>query len=209
MKLRSAWTPVLIVLAAAACSSNSRPASAPERAQQAEADNERAQDEQRKAHLQVERAREQVADAERAQREADEKAQFEARQAVEAERDEQGRASPPYGVTAPQRGTAAAEEGAEGVVFETKSSDLSSDDKAKLDSLAASLRAHRGRKVVVDGYPDEADWTDAKLARHRADAVAHYLERRGVPSDRIVTRTPDVDAYRRRPVHHGVTIAVQ
>ena len=206
MKLSPAWTPVLIVLTVAACSSNSRPASAPERAQQAEADKERAQDEQRKAHVQVERAREEVADAERAQRDADEKAQFEARQAVEAEHEEQGPTSPPYGVTAPQRGTAADEEG---VVFETKSSDLSSDDKAKLDTLAASLRAHPRRKVLVDGYPDEADWADAKLARHRAETVAHYLEKRGVTSDRIVMRTPDVDAYRRRPVHHGVTIAIQ
>src|ERR1019366_9658984 len=104
-----------------------------------------------------------------------------------------------------------------GVSFAAKSADLSGDDRARLDDLAGSLRAHPAQQIVIKGYADDtgSDSTDAQLSQQRADAVAHYLEKKGVSGDRIVTKVgtwssaSTDDVTRRRALHHRVEIIVK
>jgi len=85
----------------------------------------------------------------------------------------------------------------------------------RLDDVVVSLRAHPSQKVILEGYSDETgvDVADRHLSRHRAEAVARYLEDRGISSDRIVTRVGTWDttevANRRRHLHRRVEIIIQ
>jgi outer membrane protein OmpA-like peptidoglycan-associated protein len=216
MKLSQSIAPALAAILVTACASHTT--SAPDRAEQAEADKQHAQDDARQARIDAEKARLEAQDAARAQREADEKAQYAAQAAAQAERDAQVART---GVAEPQPladGRAVVSYGAfggPGVAFEVGSYDLSADERARLDDVAATLRAHPSRKVIIDGYSDETgtDSTDARISQRRADAVAHYLENRGVASDRIVTRVGRWDttevSNRRRHGHRRVEIVVQ
>jgi outer membrane protein OmpA-like peptidoglycan-associated protein len=213
MKLSHAIAPSLAAILVTACASHSTHASAPDRAEQAEADKQRAEEDARQARTDAEKARLDAQDAERAQHEADAKAQYAAETAAQAERDARaeraGIAEPQPGggrvLVAPRRG----------VAFVVGSYDLSADEKGRLDDVAATLRAHPSQKVVIEGYSDEtgADSMDARLSSRRADAVAHYLEDKGVSSDRIVTRVGKWDASeeanRRRHAHRRVEIIIQ
>jgi len=215
MKLSHTIAPALAAILVTACATH---ASAPERAEQAQEDKQRADDQARQARIDAENARASAADASRAQHEADVKAQYAAQEAAQAERD--ARPVPgPAGVAEPQGdgrvvGVPAPDSG---VSFATKSADLSGDDRARLDDLAANLRTHPAQRVVIKGYADDtgADSTDAQLSQQRADAVAHYLEKRGVTGDRIVTKvgtwssTSTDDVTRRRALHHRVEIIVK
>ena len=126
-----------------------------------------------------------------------------------------GRSVP--GITEPQPvdGRVLVAPRARGVAFVVGSYDLSADEKGRLDDVAATLRAHPSQKVVIEGYSDETgtDSMDARLSSRRADAVAHYLEDKGVSSDRIVTRVgkwdASEDANRRRHAHRRVEIIIQ
>ena len=216
MKLSHTIAPALAALFLAACASHETHASAPERAQQAEEDKQHADDSARQARIDAENARINAQDAARAQHEADVKAQYAAQEAAQAERDAQQ--PPAYGVAEPQAVDGHEFAGPDsGVWFATRTADLTGDDKARLDDLAASLRAHPSRTVVIKGWADDSgvSSTDAQLSQRRADAVARYLENRGVSSDRIVTKvgtwngTTTDDAGRRRALHHRLEIFVK
>jgi outer membrane protein OmpA-like peptidoglycan-associated protein len=210
--------PALAVLVAAgvpACASHETHASAPERVQQAEADKRHADDDAVQARIDAENARANAQDAARAQREADVKAQYAAQAAAQAERDAQQ--TPPYGVTEAQPVDGRYISTDSSVWFATNSADLTSDDRAHLDGVVGMLRDHPSRTVVIKGWADDsgASSTDTHLSQHRADAVAHYLENRGVAVDRIATRvgiwngeTTD-DRGVRRALHHRVEIFVR
>ncbi len=214
MNLSHTIAPALAAILVTACASNSMHASAPERAHQAEKDNQHAQDDARQARLDAEGARLNAQDAARAQHEADEKAQYAAQIAAQAERDARTERA---GVSErqPVDRRMAARPHRPAVAFAVGSSDLTEDERARLDEEAATLRVHPSQQVVIDGYSDEtgADSTDSRLSHLRAEAVAHYLEKRGVSSERIVTRVGKWDttdeADRRRHAHHRVEIIVQ
>jgi len=214
MKLSHVIAPSFAAILVTACATHSTHASAPDRAEQAEADKQRAEEDAREARVDAEKARFDAQDATRAQREADAKAQYAAQTAAQAERDARAERA---GITEPQPvdGRVLVAPRGRGVAFVAGSYDLSDDEKGRLDDVAATLRAHPSQKVVIEGYSDEtgADSMDARLSSRRADAVAHYLEDRGVSSDRIVTRVGKWDASeeanRRRHAHRRVEIIIQ
>jgi outer membrane protein OmpA-like peptidoglycan-associated protein len=209
MKPTHVIAPVLAALLATACATNSQQASA-DRAAQAEADRDHARDEARKAELNTEKARADAQDAARAQYEANERAHFAAIAAAQAERD--ARAERGGGVTEPQP----IDNGAyPGVAFGVGSADLTEYDRARLDETADLLRAYPSRKIIVEGYADNVT-TDGQLSQRRADCVAHYLEKKGISGDRIMTRVGTRNAVRysptgdpnRRGLFRGVDIVV-
>jgi outer membrane protein OmpA-like peptidoglycan-associated protein len=216
MKLSHTIAPALAAILVTACATH---ASAPERAEQAQEDKQRADDQARQARIDAENARASAADAARAQHEADVKAQYAAQEAAQAERDAHQPAPGPAGVAEPQGDgrVVAVPAPDSGVSFAAKSADLSGDDRARLDDLAGSLRAHPAQQIVIKGYADDtgSDSTDAQLSQQRADAVAHYLEKKGVSGDRIVTKVgtwssaSTDDVTRRRALHHRVEIIVK
>jgi outer membrane protein OmpA-like peptidoglycan-associated protein len=191
MKVSHVIAPVLAALLATACASTSERA-ANDRAAQAEADRDRARDDARRAEMNSAKARADAQDAARAQYEADQKARFAAQAAAQAERDAQAEhgagVAEPQPVGAPRAWTP-------GVAFAVSSADLTGDDKARLSEVADRLRAHPSQRVIVEGYPDDVD-ADGRLSHRRADCVAHYLEKKGVSSDRITTRVISRNAVR-------------
>jgi peptidoglycan-associated lipoprotein len=81
------------------------------------------------------------------------------------------------------------------VHFDTDSSELGPAEKAKLDTTAACLKAKERLRVTVVGNADERGSEDYNLAlgHRRADAVAAYLEGRGVSSQQLVTESHGED----------------
>lgn len=209
MTLRGAIVTALAASFAAACAS-SRPPSAPERAEQAEHDKIRAEDDARRAHVDEYEARQNALDAERARYEADQRARYAAAEAAQAERDAQQAQA--VGVAEPQAGAATYPR----IAFATSSSDLPDVERSTLDPIVSSLQAHPSRTVVIHAYADDTgdQANDTQLAQRRADAVAHYLESRGIAGDRITTRivTREVayaevpDSERRAPFRRVVIL---
>jgi outer membrane protein OmpA-like peptidoglycan-associated protein len=188
MKLRGAVVTGLAAILVTACAS-SRPASAPERADQAERDKARAEEDARKARIDSAEARQNAADADRARYEADQRARYAAAEAAQAERD--ARQAQWTGVAEPQRSDARLVQSPyPRVVFAASSADLADSERATLDEIVSSLRAHPSQTVVIHTYADDTGdhAKDEKLAQRRADAVAHYFESRGVSGDRITTK---------------------
>jgi len=186
--IRGAIATTLAASLATACAS-SRPASAPERAEQAERDKVHADDDARKARIDAAEARQDAVNAERARYEADMRARYAAAEAAQAERDAQqaqatGVAEPqppdPRVSVAPYRR----------VTFAASSSDLADSEKATLDEIVSSLHAHPSWKVVIHTYADDTgdQAKDERLAQRRADAVAHYFESRGISQDHIAVQ---------------------
>ncbi len=211
MKIRTAIAPALAALLVTACAS-SNTESAPARAEQAEADKARAQEDAHRARVHAEEARLDAQDAEHARIEADQRAAYAAAAAAQADRDAQ---LEQVGVAEPQG--VAVEAQYPRVTFATSSADLPGPEQARLDQIAASLRAHPWRRVVIDTYADDNGDSarDARLAQRRADAVARYFEYRGVAGERISTRvvTREV-AYSwrtgdRRGPYRSVVIAIR
>jgi outer membrane protein OmpA-like peptidoglycan-associated protein len=184
MRIRHAIAPVLAALLATACAS-SNTASAPARAEQADEDKARAQEDARKARIHAEEARLDAQDAERARIEADQRAAYATASAAQTDRDARLEQT---GVAESQ--APAVEAQYPRVTFATSSADLPGPEQARLDEIAASLRAHPGRRVVIYTYADDTGDSaqDARLAQRRADAVARYFEYRGVSGDRIATK---------------------
>jgi outer membrane protein OmpA-like peptidoglycan-associated protein len=212
MKLSHVIAPALAAILATACASCTHEASAPDRAAQAEADKHRAQDEARDAELNAAKARADAQDAARAQYEADQKAHFAAEAAAQAERDAQLQNGAGVAEPQPVNGGVAVNPNP-GVAFAVSSADLTSDEKARLDAIADRLRAHPTHRIVIAGYSDDihADTPDSRLSRRRADCVAHYLEKRGVSTDRITVRTGTRNAVRyddNRGYNRGVELVV-
>jgi outer membrane protein OmpA-like peptidoglycan-associated protein len=222
MKLH-AIAPALAALLATACAANTHPASAPERAEQAEQAKQKAEVEARQARIDAEKARIEAQDAARAQHEAEAKARYAEANAAQAERDAQlsqavGVAEPQPQPQPPPVAIAANPGPNRSVTFSAASADLDGSDKARLDELADDARAHPSQKVVITAYSDDSGDAakDAKLSQRRADAVAHYLESKGVSDDRIATKVgaPRVvyvgkdDAHRSAP-NRGVEIVIK
>jgi outer membrane protein OmpA-like peptidoglycan-associated protein len=196
MKIRNAIAAAVTAILATACAS-SRPASAPERAAQAEYDKAQAQDNARRAWIADEEARRNAQDADRARVEADQKARYAAAAAAQADRDAQQAQG--TGVAEPQSGEGRAVGGPyPRVTFAPSSIDLSDSERTRLDQIADSLRAHPSRTVVIRTYADDTGDSDkdARLARRRAKAIVVYFGDRGISSDRITTKVVTrEDAY--------------
>lgn len=77
-----------------------------------------------------------------------------------------------------------------GVVFAINSADLSESGKASVDKVAALMRAHPERSVVVEGHTDTQGRAAAnqRLSERRAESVKQALIAAGVAADRIVAR---------------------
>jgi outer membrane protein OmpA-like peptidoglycan-associated protein len=78
---------------------------------------------------------------------------------------------------------------ASGLLFDTDSSRLRDESKRNLDNLASSLKNFGDSKILLVGHTDAQGTNDYNLAlsRRRADAVAGYLESRGVSELRVQT----------------------
>jgi outer membrane protein OmpA-like peptidoglycan-associated protein len=198
--------PAFAVILATGCASHSTHAEAADRAADAEADRQHADEDARQARIDAIHARRQADDAARAQREADLRAQYATQEAAQAEHDARQEQYVGVAETQPGQPVVGVAGPDPGVEFASGSYDLSGDERSRLDQIATDLRNHPGRHLVIRGYSDDTGnaSTDAQIAQQRADAVAHYLEKRGVSGDRIVTRvgTWNDDTGRRRWRRH-------
>jgi OmpA-OmpF porin, OOP family len=77
-----------------------------------------------------------------------------------------------------------------GVHFDFNKSNIRPGDAAILDEAAETLRAHPNVTIYVDGYCDAigSEEYNLKLSQRRADAVAGYLEGRGISASQLVPR---------------------
>jgi len=77
-----------------------------------------------------------------------------------------------------------------GVHFDFNKAKIRPGDAAILDEAADTLKAHSDVTIDVDGYCDAigSEEYNMKLSQRRADAVAVYLEGKGIPSSRLVAR---------------------
>lgn len=77
-----------------------------------------------------------------------------------------------------------------GVHFDFNKATIRPGDAAILDEAAEVLERHPDVTVDVDGYCDAigSEEYNLKLSRRRAEAVAKYLERKGIPDSRLVPR---------------------
>lgn len=76
------------------------------------------------------------------------------------------------------------------VLFDTGQATLREGAQARLDQLAAVLKNHPERRVMVEGFTDSVGSSDSNLmlSRARAEAVRSALVVRGVAPERIDTR---------------------
>lgn len=76
-----------------------------------------------------------------------------------------------------------------GLMFDFDSDKLRSESKKNLDNLASSLANFGDSKLLLVGHTDSqgSDEYNLDLSRRRADAVAVYLESRGVSTTRVQT----------------------
>lgn len=73
------------------------------------------------------------------------------------------------------------------VLFQSGESNLLPAAQRKLDEVAETLKAHEGKKIVVEGHTDSRgpSGMNQRLSQDRADAVRSYLISRGVESSQI------------------------
>jgi len=76
-----------------------------------------------------------------------------------------------------------------GLLFDFDSDRLRTESKKNLDNLASSLANFGDSKLLLVGHTDNqgSDSYNLDLSRRRADAVAGYLESRGVTATRVQT----------------------
>jgi OmpA-OmpF porin, OOP family len=76
------------------------------------------------------------------------------------------------------------------VLFEFNRADLKPGAMRELSQLVDTLRASPDRPVVVEGHTDAvgSDAYNRDLSQQRAEAVAAFLERSGIPRSRLTTR---------------------
>src|SRR5579885_851746 len=75
-----------------------------------------------------------------------------------------------------------------GVHFDFNRYNIRPGDAAVLDEAASTLRDHPNVVVQVNGYCDAMGSVDynLRLSQKRAEAVANYLEQRGIPATRML-----------------------
>jgi outer membrane protein OmpA-like peptidoglycan-associated protein len=76
------------------------------------------------------------------------------------------------------------------VLFDVGQSTLKSGSQSRLDQLAAVLKNHPERRVLVEGFTDSvgSDESNLELSKARAEAVRSALTSRGVGADRVDVR---------------------
>lgn len=181
-------------------------AQAEDQSQKAQADAQKARDEANKAQKDLADAQHADNEARRAEVAADQKAQTASHQAGVAEQQaaqaDRPPAAPPKGAPAqPSKGAAEAQGSHPGhdssgkvvvitasLLFPTNSSDLLPSSKPKLDEIADALKAQsQASNVKVMGYTDSTGSSEINdpLSEKRAQAVADYLQSKGVSPDHI------------------------
>ncbi|MDP9037620.1 MAG: OmpA family protein [Myxococcota bacterium] len=194
------------------CAATSRNTADPDRAaKQAEADKAAAQEAARKAQNDAAREQAEAQEAKRTQRTAEQQAQWASERAALAEAQAAHEAKTPAaatghatGTTESQADTAAAIPSKLDVLFNVNSTDLSADAKAKLDQLAQSLKLQpQAHDVLVQGFTDDAgpESTNVQLSEKRAEVVVEYMTNRGVPRDRVASKS----LGSQHPVNHDGT----
>ncbi|HTB76259.1 MAG TPA: OmpA family protein [Polyangiaceae bacterium] len=197
---------------ACACGSSQKQLTAPqqaaanaeEQAQKAQDDAQKARDEANKTQKDLVEAQQAHNEAQAAELAADQKAQVASHQAGMAEQQAGMAARPPPAPppAAPEKGAAEAQGGPHAghdsagkvvvitasLLFKSGSAELLPSAKPKLDDVAQALSAQpQANDVKVQGYTDNTGSTaiNDPLSQQRAQAVADYLESKGVPQDRI------------------------
>jgi outer membrane protein OmpA-like peptidoglycan-associated protein len=187
-------------------------ADAENRAQKAQADAQKARDDANKAQSDLAEAQQSNNEARMAEMAADQKAQQASHEAGLAEQQAGQAARPPaappaaankgVGVTEAQGGAAAGQhmgKDSEGKVvvitasllFPTGSAELLPSAKPKLDEIAGALHSQpQASHVMVQGYTDSTGTAaiNDPLSQKRAQAVADYLESKGIAPDRITAK---------------------
>jgi outer membrane protein OmpA-like peptidoglycan-associated protein len=186
-------------------------ADAENRAQKAQADAQKARDDANKAQSDLAEAQQNHNEARAAEMAADQKAQQTSHQAAVAEQ-QAGQsvrppAAPPAAGTA-NKGVTEAQGAGPGqhvghdsagkvvvitasLLFPSDSAELLPSAKPKLDEIASALQAQpQSSHVKVQGYTDSTGTAAVNdpLSQKRAQAVADYLESKGVASDRITAQ---------------------
>ncbi len=77
-----------------------------------------------------------------------------------------------------------------GLQFETNSSELGSDTRANLNSLATTLKKYDDTAVVIEGHTDNVgdDAYNQSLSVKRAHSVESYLATQGVSASRVTAK---------------------
>jgi outer membrane protein OmpA-like peptidoglycan-associated protein len=77
-----------------------------------------------------------------------------------------------------------------GVHFAFAKAKIREEDKPVLDEAAEILRNHPSMRVEVNGYTDSIGSVqyNLRLSERRANAVAAYLESKGIAADRLITQ---------------------
>jgi len=183
-------------------------AQAEEQAQKAQADAQKAREEAGKTQKDLAEAQQAHFEARKAEMAADQTARDASHRASVAEQ-QAGLAAQPAlppapaqaGAQKPEKGVAEAQGPHEShdstgkvtvitasLLFKSGSSDLLPSAKPKLDEVASALSAQpQANNVKVEGYTDSTGSAaiNDPLSQRRAQAVADYLESKGVPKERI------------------------
>jgi outer membrane protein OmpA-like peptidoglycan-associated protein len=195
---------------ACACGSSQKELTAPQQAaanaeeqsQKAQADAQKARDEANKTQKDLAEAQQNHDEARQAEMAADQRAQAASRQAGIAEQQAGMAARPPPAAPPPEKGVAEAQGGPHAghdsagkvvvitasLLFKSGSAELLPSAKPKLDEVAQALQAQpEANNVKVEGYTDSTGTAaiNDPLSQQRAQAVADYLQSKGVPQDRI------------------------
>jgi outer membrane protein OmpA-like peptidoglycan-associated protein len=117
-------------------------------------------------------------------------------QAAEAAHPKHPGAAAPSAGAAERQGAGGAAEGrvvviTAGLLFETNKADLAPGATHRLDQVADALKAQpTPQHVTVEGFTDDRGSAqhNKDLSQRRAETVANYLERRGVPKDQITVK---------------------
>ena len=205
---------VLVVTSAlaTACASSQKQMTEPQQAaaraedqsQKAQADAQKARDDANKARSDLADSQQSNNEARAAEAAADQKAQQASHEAALAEQRAGQAAHPPMasppkpstekGVTEAQAGAAGRDSAGKVVVitasllFPSSSAELLPSSKPKLDEIAGALKSQpQASHVKVQGYTDSTGSSaiNDPLSQQRAQAVADYLESKGVSPDRI------------------------
>jgi len=76
----------------------------------------------------------------------------------------------------------------EDIAFQFGSAVLLESGQTQLDAAATWLRAHPGKRLVIEGHTDRVGTTqyNEDLATRRAETVRQALMKKGIPSDRML-----------------------